>query len=58
MNSLRLPGNSPSSVYGEAPAKMSTGMWPRIALLTSPPRFCVPPSTWTMTACGCRVTLA
>ena len=58
MNSLRLPGNSPSRVYGEAPAKMSTGMWPRIALLTSPPRFWVPPSTCTTTAWGWRVTLA
>ena len=58
MNSFRPPGSSPVIVNGAAPAKMSTGTRPRIALLTAPPRFWVPASTWTKTACGCLLTLA
>ena len=58
MNSFRLPGSSPPIVYGAAPAKMSTGTRPRIALLTAPPRFAVPASACTRTACGSPATLA
>jgi len=58
MNSFRPPVSSPAMVNGAAPAKISTGARPRIALFTAPPRFCVPESTCTRTACGCRVTHA
>jgi hypothetical protein len=58
MNSLRPPGNSPCCVNGTVPAKISTGTRPRMALLTALPRFCVPASTWTITACGSPVTMA
>ncbi len=52
MNSFRPPGSSPPMVYGAAPAKISTGIRPRAALWTAPPRFCVPASTCTSTAWG------
>ncbi len=58
MNSVRLPGSSPSWVYGTVPAKTSTGARPRMALLTMPPMFWVPESTCTTTACGSPVTMA
>ena len=58
MNSFRPAGSSPVMVTGAAPAKISTGTRPRSALLTAPPRFWVPESTCTRTACGRRVTLA
>jgi hypothetical protein len=58
MNSVRLPGSSPSWVNGTVPAKTSTGTRPRRALLTIPPTFWVPESTCTMTACGSPVTIA
>src|SRR5215510_5776795 len=58
MNSLRLPGSSPSWVDGDAPAKISTGMRLRAALWTAPASDCVPHSTWTRTAWARPVTWA
>ncbi len=58
MNSVRLPGSSPSWVMGERPAKISTGTRPREALWMAPPRFWVPQSTCTRTACASPLTWA
>ena len=58
MCSVRVPASSPSWVMGDSPAKISTGTRPLDALCTAPPRFWVPQSTCTMTACGSPLTCA
>ena len=43
---------------GDRPAKISTGTRPRDALWIAPPRFWVPQSVCTRTACGSPLTCA